>query len=252
MPREVRLNRIMAGLPPEEPRRNQGQNRNGQRNGEGGVIGFLQNVIDALDPDDERPEGQRRGIEIVQEEGPPPEEGQEGDVVVDVELVIEEAPEEDPVEEGEGRLEMDEANANPDLEAPQIPDNNRPEEDEAPEGQDEDQEVHNHEAPRAPPARPGLGAILHSVSNSIVSALTLPGVCFAVGEALRITLPASRQNGLLKQQWGRSLVGGCLYVVMKDVVRLYAKHRKVQALANRKVKNVDRARRNQGKGGELS
>lgn len=241
MPREVRLNRIMAGLPPEEPRRNQAQNRNGQRNGEGGVIGFLQNVIDALDPDDERPEGQRRGIEIVQEEGPPAEGGQEGDVVVDVELVIEEAPGEEPVEEdGPG---MDEANVNPDVEAPEVPDNNRPEED-----QDEGEEAHNHEAPPAPPARPGLGAILHSVSNSIVSALTLPGVCFAVGEVLRVSLPSSRQSGLLKQQWGRSLVGGCLYVVMKDVVRLYAKHRKVQALANRKVKNVDRARRTQGQG----
>lgn len=267
MPREVRLNRIMAGLPPDEPRRNEAQNR-GQRNGDGGVIGFLQNIIDALDPEDERPEGQRPGIEIVQEDGPMPEGAQEGDIMVDVELVIEEAPEEEAPEEEapqedapqehydvpeDVRAALGEMDHDPDNELPEEPNND--EEDvlhqeehhhEHPPAMEEEDD-HNHEAPQAPPAnRPGLGAILHSVSNSLVSALSLPGVCFVMGEALRVTLPGSRQHGLLKQQWGRSLVGGCMYVVMKDVVRLYAKHRKVQALANRKVKNVDRARRNQG------
>lgn len=241
MPREVRYNRILAGLPAEEPRRDGAQNRN-QRNGDGGLIGFLQNVIDALDPEDERPEGQRPGIEIVHEEGPVPEGAEEGEVVVDVELVIEDVPDEE-VQEDEAPQVEDQPEEGQDINV--EPENQLPE-DQFPAVPEEPAEPeHNHEAPQAPPAnRPGLGAILHSVSNSLVSALTLPGVCFVVGEALRVAVPGSRQQGILRQQWGRSLVGGCLYVVMKDVVRLYAKHRKVQALSNRRVKNVKRTRRN--------
>lgn len=124
-------------------------------------------------------------------------------------------------------------------------------------GQEEDQ----HEAPQAPPARGmGVGGLLSSVSNSVVSALILPGVSFAMGEALRLVLPkawtasASRtpwtlyagpggRPGLLQQQWGRSLIGGCLFVVLKDAIRVYAKSWRVAAIRNRRVKNVDRKRR---------
>jgi hypothetical protein len=84
-------------------------------------------------------------------------------------------------------------------------------------------------------------------------------VSFAMGELLRLALPkqwtaassfprgSTMRPGLLQQQWGRSLVGGCLYVVLKDFLRLYTKYRKVAAIGNRKVKNVDRARRRAGK-----
>lgn len=229
LPREVRLTRTLMGLPAEEPRRNNAQNRNAQRNGEGGVIGFLQSIIDALDPEDERADGQP----------------QDREVVLDVEVVIEDeraGGEEQEEEQGRQEVGGDEEVAAP-AEAPEVgvPDIQANVEEPR---QDQNQD---HEAPPAPPAnRPGLGVILRSLSNGLVSALALPGVCFAVGEVLRVALPATRQNGLLKQQWGRSLVGGCLYVVIRDAARLYAKHRKVQALANRRVKNVERARRNQG------
>jgi hypothetical protein len=130
----------------------------------------------------------------------------------------------------------------------------------AAEGQGQGQNQVQHEAPQAPPARRmGLGALLSSISNAVVGALILPGVSFAMGEALRLVLPktwtsSSARNpwtlyggfggrpGLLQQQWGRSLVGGCLYVVLKDVIRVYAKSRRVVAMGNRRVKNVDRKR----------
>lgn len=240
------------GLPAEDPRREHNRNRDAQRNGEGGVVGFLQSIIDALDPEDERPEGQRPGIEIVQDDGPPPEGAQDGDVVLDVELVIEDAGENEGGEEngaGENQGEQDGQNEFPGELEPAEPaggEGHFPEQREH-QLQGDAQAEEDHEAPVAPPARASLGTVLSSVSNSILSALMLPAVSFAMGEALRVALPGTRQQGLLKQQWGRSLVGGGLYIVMKDVVRLYAKHRKVQALANRRVKNVDRPRRrNQG------
>lgn len=123
------------------------------------------------------------------------------------------------------------------------------------------QEQDHHEAPQAPPARGmGFGGLLSSISNSVVSALILPGVSFAMGEALRLVLPkawtasASRspwafyagpggRPGLLQQQWGRSFIGGCLFVVLKDAIRVYAKYWRVAAIRNRRVKNFDRKRR---------
>jgi len=124
---------------------------------------------------------------------------------------------------------------------------------------DQDQNQGGHEVPQAPPRRMGLSAILSNVSNAIVGALIMPGISYAMGEALRLVLPKAwttvgprnpwsrygmvGRPGLLQQQWGRSLVGGCLYVVLKDVVRVYTKSRRVAAMGNRRVKNVDRRRR---------
>ncbi|TLS25278.1 hypothetical protein PpBr36_07899 [Pyricularia pennisetigena] len=83
------------------------------------------------------------------------------------------------------------------------------------------------------------------IINGTVSALLMPQISFAMGEALRLTLPArwvSKQGeskGLLQHTWGRSLVGTCLFVVLRDAVSLYVKYRRVQAIKNRTVKNFD-------------
>jgi len=248
-PYEMKLNRQILGLPPLDPRQNNAaareNRRNGDRNGEGGVIGFLQNILDALDPDDEEQagidiEGEVR-IEVHQEEGPAGEnnDNQDGELVFEV-----------VVEEGEAE-ENGDNNGEAPAEVPNVPDG------EIPQGGNE-QENHpdeQHEAPQAPPVqRAGIGTILSNVSNSLVNALILPGISFAMGEMLRLALPKSwtaapsvrfwgLRPGLLQQQWGRSLIGGCLYVVLKDAIRLYAKNRKVAAMSNRRVKNVDRRRR---------
>lgn len=294
-PYEVNLNRQIMGLPPIEPRRDQppDNERQPEQRGEGGVVGFLNGLIDALEGDEADDDGQ---VDALGPGAPGNAEGQEGGGVV-IELVIQEVDREDenaweqqpagqnerpqqepldnenPVaqpinEEDEEDDDDDEEEDMPALvpiEALQdpAPQNPAPEAVDAPvpviapeaEAGNQAAQPNQHEAPQAPPARrPGLGTILSGVSNAIVSALILPGVSYAMGELLRMALPkqltatsfsrgSTMRPGLLQQQWGRSLVGGCLFVVIKDVLRLYTKYRKVAAIGNRRVKNVDRARR---------
>ncbi|PHH59097.1 hypothetical protein CDD81_3808 [Ophiocordyceps australis] len=117
----------------------------------------------------------------------------------------------------------------------------------------------NNEALRAPPVTFSIVDFLSKMTNSIVGSLLLPGVSFAMGEALRLVLPRSwttvaprdfwgrsiggGRPGLMQHRWGRSLVGGCLFIVLKDVATLYVKSRRVAQLKVRKVKNVQRQRR---------
>lgn len=247
-PYEMNFNRQILGLPlAEPPRRNNNddddadQRRIAQRNGEGGLVGLLQGVLDALDPDDEEnrnANGQGDGNVG---------EGDQDDVVVDVEVIVDgdevnnialaDLPNGVGQQPGAGH-EGAEAEAPP----------------AAPQPQQDQQPQNNHEAPQAPPRRFDLGTLLSNFSNALVSSLILPGISFAMGEALRLSLPSSwttasprfawrQRPGLLQQQWGRSLVGGCIYVVMKDAIRFYAKYRKVSAMGSRRVKNVDRPRR---------
>ena len=51
---------------------------------------------------------------------------------------------------------------------------------------------------------------------------------------------------LLQEKWGRSLVGGCLFVVLKDAVMLYARWRMVEMHRKRRV--VDYVKTDKGKG----
>lgn len=254
-PYEIKLNRQMLGLPPLEPPRQDGDRRNAraERNAEGGVVGFLQSILDALDnDDDDGAGGQAPNLQLVRQDAHVNPGDNDGDVMVDVELLIEEEAEQEAAEDGA---------AQPDAQVPPADPLNAEQPPQAGQGQEgqEGQQDHGHEAPPPPPAnRPGLGTILSNVSNALVSALILPGVSFAMGEALRLALPSSwvsepryasrLRPGFLQKQWGRSLVGGCLYVVIKDLVRLYAKHRKVANMGNRRVRNVDRPRRHVGNG----
>ncbi|TLD10043.1 hypothetical protein PgNI_06618 [Pyricularia grisea] len=84
------------------------------------------------------------------------------------------------------------------------------------------------------------------IINGTVSALLMPQISFAMGEVLRLTLPArwvskrwGAPKGLLQHTWGRSLVGTCLFVVLRDAVSLFVKYRRVQAIKNRTVRNFD-------------
>lgn len=303
LPYETKLNRQLLGLPATEPRpepANQNQNNGGQRQdnnqnaaraarAQGGILGLLQTLIDALEQDEEA-DGEPRGVQRIDDfqidiraEQNGEEEGGDGeeDAGLMLEVVVEEVDMdeagqadqagdvglEEPVEEEEEQNVVVEpaepvpapiggneapAAAAPEEAAPN-PAVNGPVPAAGPPAQ-------NHEAPQAPARRMGLGAILSSVSNAIVSALILPGVSFAAGEALRLVLPkdwtaAPLRNpwmrsasiggrpGLFQQQWGRSLVGGCLFIVLRDILRVYTKTRKVTAMSNRRVKNVDRPRR---------
>lgn len=116
----------------------------------------------------------------------------------------------------------------------------------------------NNQAPEEPirEAR-GTSTTLTDLVNGVVSALTFPLVCWASGEVLRHTLPSNwvtRQHprmvtGLLQEQWGRSLVGGAVFIVARDMVNLYTKHRRVEVRKHRRVRNVPRRK---GKGGGSS
>lgn len=94
----------------------------------------------------------------------------------------------------------------------------------------------------------GTSTTLTDLVNGVVSALTFPLVCWASGEVLRHTLPSgwvTRPNprdvtGLLQEQWGRSLVGGAVFIVARDMVNLYTKHRQVEVRKHRRVRNVPR------------
>jgi len=84
--------------------------------------------------------------------------------------------------------------------------------------------------------------------NFIAGALLWPGVCYGAGELLRRILPArfvtkplsGPPTGLLQERWGRSLIGGCLFVVLKDAFFLYVKYKKMMNHPYRRIKNSDR------------
>ncbi|KAI0110175.1 hypothetical protein F4814DRAFT_394310 [Daldinia grandis] len=90
------------------------------------------------------------------------------------------------------------------------------------------------------------------LENFLAGSLLFPGVCYGMGEILRFVLPSRFVTrpasgfctGLLQERWGRSLVGGCLFVVLKDIFSLWVKYRRIMNWPSRKIKNVEsRSRR---------
>lgn len=88
-------------------------------------------------------------------------------------------------------------------------------------------------------------------AETTLGALFFPTVSATMGIALKLALPASwtvaridRGNpmptGLLQTRWGRSIVGGCLFVVLKDALRIYCKWKMAEAYRNRRVLNYDK------------
>lgn len=92
---------------------------------------------------------------------------------------------------------------------------------------------------------------LSSVLNFFAGALLWPTVSYSVGNLLRLTLPKSWVTrpstgpitGLLQERWGRSLVGGCLFVVLKDAFFLYTKYRRAINQPHRRIVSVARRER---------
>ncbi|KAI1136903.1 hypothetical protein F5Y05DRAFT_90281 [Hypoxylon sp. FL0543] len=83
--------------------------------------------------------------------------------------------------------------------------------------------------------------------NFLAGALVWPGVCYGMGELLRLALPSrfvtppsfGPNTGILQERWGRSLVGGCLFVVLKDVFFLWVKYRRMMNRASRRILNAE-------------
>ncbi|KAK0104907.1 hypothetical protein ONS95_005171 [Cadophora gregata] len=101
----------------------------------------------------------------------------------------------------------------------------------------------NNNAP-APAARPLNRWALHQdvsaayIATTVMGALAFPAISSAMGEIVNM-LPLKWKDriggGLLREKWGRSVVGGCLFVVLKDMVTLYCKWRKARDFGKRKV-----------------
>lgn len=141
-------------------------------------------------------------------------------------------------DQGRGQLPQDAANAAP---APNIPPV-------APVQQPPQQEQIQNQRAQADIVWPTLT----DVTNNMATSLLLPGVSWLMGHlihrvatsswltsgVLRRRGAGSYSTGLLQHRWGRSLVGGCLFVVLKDAFVLYAKQRRADAKRNRKVKEV--------------
>lgn len=85
------------------------------------------------------------------------------------------------------------------------------------------------------------------IASTVMGALFFPAISSVMGDLLKLTLPAkwvTKQpprwgvkvsGGLLKEKWGRSIIGGCLFVVLKDAVTLYCKWKKARDFGKKRV-----------------
>ncbi|KAH7077459.1 hypothetical protein BKA63DRAFT_508342 [Paraphoma chrysanthemicola] len=116
-----------------------------------------------------------------------------------------------------------------------------------------------------------------SLADTILGALIFPSIAAAMGELLRHTLPGSwvtppsgtpatswlggwistggrmgtrgRPTGFLQTRWGRSLVGGCLFVGLKDAVLMYVRWKMAQNHRRRRILDSDPKDRKGGRAG---
>lgn len=277
-PYELRFERRAAGLPdpqPERRRRRQPDPRPApQGQAAGGIIGLLDFAINLLDVPDVDIE-----VEIQEEEV---QEGQPNRFEFQIEdlQAIHDAPRDEAahafLEEVLGPRDVD---ADTDEEMPELQD--MPVDHGAGNAVEDWQDaapapvVQQHPAPAQaaePALQPNGGggggdggggniqwdltSALLNLAGAIASNLLLPAAASVSGELLRLTLPkrltaaapAGYQGrpGLLQQMWGRSVVGGGLFIVARDLLRLYIKYRKAVARPQRRVRSVKRERSKSG------
>ncbi|KAL4873433.1 hypothetical protein BDV12DRAFT_159976 [Aspergillus spectabilis] len=104
----------------------------------------------------------------------------------------------------------------------------------------------------------GLGQrenIVHetsSLADLVLGALAFPAISASMGGLLKNVLPKSwttasalerGRPGLLQTRWGRSVVGGCAFVLLKDVLVLYCRWKLAQTHRRRRVLNYDRSKK---------
>ncbi|KAH6678182.1 hypothetical protein B0J14DRAFT_582118 [Halenospora varia] len=83
------------------------------------------------------------------------------------------------------------------------------------------------------------------LASTVTGALFFPYISSMMGDLLYYTLPDKlvgrsiamkwSGKGLLKEKWGRTVVGGCLFVVLKDVITLYCKWRKAKNAGKKRI-----------------
>ncbi|KAI9815322.1 MAG: hypothetical protein M1827_002802 [Pycnora praestabilis] len=108
------------------------------------------------------------------------------------------------------------------------------------------------------------------LADTILGALLFPTISAAMGSLLKLALPKSwtaappssswnpkgkggAGSGLLQARWGRSIVGGCLFVVLKDAVVLYCRWKAAQGHRKRRVVDYKGGKKGRvGGGGECA
>ena len=87
------------------------------------------------------------------------------------------------------------------------------------------------------------------IGQTVLGALAFPTISAGVGGLLSFALPAEWMSGsnsmngragLLRHRWGRAVVGGCLFVVLKDALVLYCWWRRAQGHRQRKIMDYDK------------
>ena len=95
----------------------------------------------------------------------------------------------------------------------------------------------------------GLVLNIFSLPQTIMGALVFPSISAAMGALLQVALPRAwttppgrwdrYPTGFLQSRFGRSIVGGCLFVVLKDTLMLYSRYRLAQDHKKRRVVDYD-------------
>lgn len=119
-----------------------------------------------------------------------------------------------------------------------------------------------HAAPNQRAVERRLAFSPAAVAENVLGALAFPTIAELSGELLKLALPKSWTSvpaaalsavgakaaarsgakGLLQEKWGRSLVGGCLFVIFKDAVMLYVRWQMAQMHRNRRILEYDRSK----------
>ncbi|KAJ5793582.1 hypothetical protein N7457_000181 [Penicillium paradoxum] len=112
----------------------------------------------------------------------------------------------------------------------------------------------------------GLGRHRHEIINDtsnladiVLGALVFPAIAASMGGLLKYALPAAwttptpqstltsifgrARAGILQSRWGRSIVGGCMFVLLKDALVLYCRWKLAQGHRRRKVLNYEQAKK---------
>lgn len=97
-----------------------------------------------------------------------------------------------------------------------------------------------------------LNIATNRLADTVLGALAFPFVSALTGDLLRYVLPRAwttpsaaqfmgrKQHAFLQARWARSLVGGCLFVVLKDAVMLYVRWKMARNHRQRHVLNWDK------------
>ncbi|KAL8764287.1 MAG: hypothetical protein Q9194_007111 [Teloschistes cf. exilis] len=90
-----------------------------------------------------------------------------------------------------------------------------------------------------------LVPLVSAFVHTMIGALAFPAVAAGMGGLISIILPRTwkvppgrwdrRSHGFLQTRFGRSVLGGCLFLVLKDTLSLYSKYRLAQDHMQRRI-----------------